>query len=318
MSGDAVNVSLIVIRAIHFAATAVTAGVLIFRTAVAEPALLSTGAARAVVMAQIVRAAWIALAMAVASGAAWVLVQAAAISGLPLREAMSADILSTVATETQFGRASEVRFALAIVLAACLACDRFLSARLLALAAGLGLAAALAWTGHAGAGADNWATVHLTADVMHLIAAAAWMGGLIPLTLLLSQASRTKVDPWPSLAWQVTGRFSFLGMASVGTITASGIVNAWMLVGSFRGLFDTEYGRLLMLKVLLFVIMLGYAAMNRLVLTPDLAVPTDDDTRLAAMGRLTHNSKIEIAVGLTIFAIVGVLGTLHPAIHFAN
>jgi len=129
MSGDAVNVSLIVIRAMHFAATAITAGVLIFRTAVAEPALLSAGAARAVVMAQIVRAAWIALAMAVASGAAWVLVQAAAISGLPLREVVSTDILSTVATETQFGMASEIRFALAIVLAACLACDRFQSAR---------------------------------------------------------------------------------------------------------------------------------------------------------------------------------------------
>jgi copper resistance protein D len=113
---------------------------------------------------------------------------------------------------------------------------------LLALVSGLGLAATLAWTGHAGAGADDWANVHLTADVMHLIAAAAWMGGLIPLALLLSQARRNKVDPWPSLAWQATRRFSVLGMVSVGTITASGIVNAWMLVGSFRGLFVTEYG----------------------------------------------------------------------------
>jgi copper resistance protein D len=63
-------------------------------------------------MAQIVQTAWIALAMTVASGAAWVLVQAAAINGLSLGEAVSTDILSTVATETQFGMASEVRFAL--------------------------------------------------------------------------------------------------------------------------------------------------------------------------------------------------------------
>ena len=49
MSGDAVNVSLIVIRAIHFAATAITAGVLIFRALVAESALDSAGAARVVV-----------------------------------------------------------------------------------------------------------------------------------------------------------------------------------------------------------------------------------------------------------------------------
>ena len=53
MSGDAVNVSLVVIRAIHFAATAITAGVLIFRAVVAEPAPDSAGAARVVVMAQL-------------------------------------------------------------------------------------------------------------------------------------------------------------------------------------------------------------------------------------------------------------------------
>ena len=50
MPGDAANVSLIVVRAIHFAATATTVGVLIFRAVVAEPAVHSTGAVRRVVM----------------------------------------------------------------------------------------------------------------------------------------------------------------------------------------------------------------------------------------------------------------------------
>jgi putative copper resistance protein D len=36
------------------------------------------------------------------------------------------------------------------------------------------------------------------------------------------------------------------------------------------------------------------------------------------MCRLTRNSKIEIALGLMIFAIVGTLGNLHPAVHLAN
>src|SRR6476646_11855000 len=121
MPGDAANVSLIVVRAIHFVGTAITAGVLIFRAVVAEPALHSAGDVRVVVMAQIVRAAWLGLAITVASGAVWVLLQAAAMSGLSLREAVTADILSTVLTETQFGTVSECRFALAIVLAACLA-----------------------------------------------------------------------------------------------------------------------------------------------------------------------------------------------------
>jgi copper resistance protein D len=313
MFGDA-NVSLIVIRAIHFAATAVTAGVLIFRAVVAEPALDSAGAARVVVMAQIVRAAWLGLAIAVASGAVWVLLQAAAMSGLSLREAVTADILSTMLTETQFGTVSECRFALAIVMAACLAYDR----HALALASGLGLVAGIAWTGHAGSTAGDWANLHLTADVLHLVAAAAWLGGLVPLAFLLSQARRNEAQAWASMASQAARRFSVLGIVSVGAIISTGIVNAWILVGSFKGLIATEYGRLLMLKIFLFIIMLAYAAINRLLLTPDLALRSDDKARLRAMCRLTRNSKIEIALGLAIFAIVGALGTLHPAVHFAN
>ena len=318
MSGDAVNASLIVIRAIHFAATAITAGILIFRVVVAEPAPDSAGAARVVVMAQIVRAAWLGLAITMASGAAWVLLQAAAMSGLSLREAVTADILATVLTETQFGTVSECRFALAIVLAACLAYDRPPLAHSLALASGLGLVAGIAWTGHAGSTAGDWANLHLTADVLHLVAAAAWLGGLVPLALLLSQARRNEVHAWASLASQAARRFSILGIVSVGTIILTGIVNAWILVGSFKGLIATEYGRLLMLKIFLFIIMLVYAAVNRFLLTPDLTLRLDDKARLKAICRLTRNSKIEIALGLGIFAIVGALGTLHPAVHFAN
>ena len=158
----------------------------------------------------------------------------------------------------------------------------------------------------------------MTADVLHLVAAAAWLGGLVPLTLLLSQALRNEADPWASLASQAVRRFSMLGIVSVGTITATGIVNGWILVGSFKALVVTEYGRLLMLKISLFAVMLVYAAINRFWLTPDLALPSDKEARLKAMRRLTRNSGIEIALGLIIFAIVGVLGTLHPAAHFAN
>jgi putative copper resistance protein D len=48
------------------------------------------------------------------------------------------------------------------------------------------------------------------------------------------------------------------------------------LVGSFKGPVATEYGRLLMLKIFLFIIMLVYAAINRFLLTPDLALRPDD------------------------------------------
>lgn len=319
MPGDAVNVSLIVVRAIHFAATAIIVGALIFGAVVAQPPLHLTGAARILVMGQmIVRAAWIGLAVTVVSGVAWVLLQAAAMSGLPLGEAATTDILSTVVMETQFGMVSEIRVALAIVLAACLSYHRLPLAQPLALASGLGLVAGIAWTGHAGSSVGEIGNVHVTADMLHLIAAAAWLGGLVPFTLLLAEARRNQDHSWASLASQAARRFSSLGMVSVGTILATGIVNAWILVGSFKGLIATEYGWLLMLKILLFMIMLAFAAINRYWLRPDLALPPDNEARLKAVRRLTRNSGIEIAFGLAIFAIVGVLGTLHPAVHFAN
>ncbi|WP_247342033.1 MULTISPECIES: copper homeostasis membrane protein CopD [unclassified Bradyrhizobium] len=318
MLGDAVNVSLIVVRAIHFAATAITVGVLIFRAVMAQPAPHLTGAARILVMEQmIVRAAWIGVAVTVASGAAWVLLEAAAMSGLPLGEAATTDILSTVLAETQFGMVSEIRVALAIVLAACLSYDRLPLAQPLALASSLGLIAGIAWTGHAGSSAGDIGSIHVMADALHLIAAAAWLGGLVPFTLLLAEVRRNQ-DHASAFVSQAARRFSSLGMLSVGTILATGIVNAWILVGSIKGLLTTEYGWLLIVKIFLFMIMLAFAAINRYWLTPDLALPLGNEAQLKAVRRLTRNSGIEIAFGLAIFAVVGVLGTLHPAVHLAN
>jgi putative copper resistance protein D len=54
---------------------------------------------------------------------------------------------------------------------------------------------------------------------------------------------------------------------------------------------------------------------NRFRLTPRLAVSSGNAPRLEVLRQLERNSTIEIALGLAIFAIVGLLGTLHPAIH---
>jgi putative copper resistance protein D len=315
MAGDAVNDSLIVIRAIHFAATALTTGTLVFRAVVADPALRSAEAEATVMRAQIRRVAWVGLAITVVSGAIWVLLEAAAMSGLALREAITANVLSTVVNETQFGLVLEIRSVLVIILAACLAFDRLAPARWLALASALGLVAAIAWTGHAGSTPGEMGLLHLTADTLHLIAAAAWTGSLVPFALLLAAARRYPGEASARLARDATQRFSLLGLASVATVLGSGIVNAWILVGSINGLFATQYGRLLMLKIALFAAMLAFAAVNRFWLTPWLALPLGSAAQPQALRQLTRNSMIEIALALMIFAIVGMLGTLHPAIH---
>jgi copper resistance protein D len=315
MAGDAVNDSLIVIRAIHFTATALTTGTLVFRAVVADPALLSAEAVPSVMRTQIRRVAWVGLAITVVSGAIWLLLEAAAMSGLALREAITADVLSTVVNETQFGLVFEIRSVLAIILAACLAYHRLPLARWLALASALGLVAAIAWTGHAGSTPGEMGLLHLTADTLHLIAAAAWTGSLVPFALLLAAARHYPCEASARLARDATQRFSTLGIASVAILLGSGIVNAWILVGSIDGLIATQYGGLLILKIALFAAMLAFAAVNRFWLTPRLASPVGNAAQPQALRRLTRNSMIEIALALMIFAIVGMLGTLHPAIH---
>jgi copper resistance protein D len=315
MTGDGVIDPLIVIRAIHFAATAMTTGTIIFQAMVAGAALHSAEPLTTVVRKQIRCLVWIGLAITGVSGAIWILLEAAAMSGLPFREAVTSEVLLTVVSDTQFGRVCEIRFVLSMILAACLAYDRFPLVPWLALASALGLVAAIAWTGHAGSTDGEMGLVHLTADALHLIAAAAWTGSLVPFAWLLAAARRHRQEPWIRLARDATQRFSALGIASVAVLLGSGIVNAWILVGSVEGLIGTQYGRLLMLKIALFAAMVGFAAVNRIWLTPRLALPSGSAVQLETLRQLTRNSMIEIALALMIFAIVGMLGTWHPAIH---
>ncbi len=107
-------------------------------------------------------------------------------------------------------------------------------------------------------------------------------------------------------------------MISVAVLIVSGLVNAWILVGSFRALLVTDYGRLLLLKIAAFAIMVAFAAVNRLWLTPRLALVAKEVAHPSALSTLRRNTLIEIALGLAIFVMVGVLGTLHPAIHLAQ
>jgi putative copper resistance protein D len=306
---------LIVVRAMHFAATTVTAGILLFRVVVAAPALRLAPPAALIVETRTLRAAWIGLAITLVSGVAWLLLQAPAMSGLSFGEAMTADVIGTVLTQTQFGLVCEIRFALAIALAACLSYDRHPSARWLGLASSLCLIAAIAATGHAGATEGTAGIVHLAADAVHLVASAAWIGGILALTLLIKATRRVNPYAWPSLVRDATERFSKLAILSVSALLATGMVNGWILVGSIQALLVTTYGQLLMLKIALFAAMLGFAVVNKFWLTPRLAGFPDRKDEPDAVRRLGRNCRIEIALGLAIFAIVGALGTIHPAIH---
>lgn len=306
--GAEIDVPMVAVRAVHFAATAAAAGALVFR-AVFDPVLHAAEQVKPVIDVRIRWLVWIGVAIAFVSGLAWLLLQTSSMSG----QAATLGEVATVINETQFGFVSMVRLALAAFLVVCLACDHRQSARWLALGFALCLIAAVAWTGHAASTPFGLGYLHLVADALHLLGAAAWTGGLMAFALLLQVLSGHRDSAHPTLQLDVVRRFSCLGIVSVATLVISGIINAWILVGSFRALVVTDYGRILMLKIAVFLVMVTLAAINRLWLTPRLGAP--DGKPVHALAR---NSVAEIVLGLIIFVIVGLLGTLHPAAHLVK
>ena len=228
------------------------------------------------------RLAWAALGLGVLSGSAWLALQAAAMGG-PGRDLPT---LGTALTGTRFGHAMLARAYARVVFALLLGHDD-----------GPGLlppatimAASLVWGGHAAAGTP----AHLAADIAHLLAAAAWVGGLLPLILAL----RAHVPVGKTLR-----RFSSMGMAAVGVLAATGIVNT-LALETLPGLVGTPHGHWLLVKLGLFTAMLGLAARNRFVLTPR-----------GEPAPLVRATLVETGLAVMLLAVVGLLGTLPPGRH---
>lgn len=252
------------------------------------------------------------LAGGVVSAIAWLAAEAVVMSGLAVRRALDRGTMSVVLGETTFGRVWLFRFALAIAFAIVLfALARVPSGRharrlsTVALVVAAGYLCALAWSGHAGASAGPQRAVHLASDALHLLAAGLWLGALPALLRLLGGSPPPLVD-----AVRAVGRFSTLGLTAVVVLIASGAVNAWFLVGSIPALFETDYGRLLLVKLVFVAAMVSLAAVNRMVLTPRLAYPDGGAMRL-----LRRNAVLEIAIGIAVVSVVAVLGITVPATH---
>jgi putative copper resistance protein D len=309
-------------RAIHFAATIAAAGAVFFLGIVAEPALRkakAAGGTLAGMRAQLAAFNWVALVTAIVSGAVWLVLLAARMADLPVAEAALAGTPWTVLAETDFGQAWAVRLLIAGLLAASLpwlaAASPVLARQraMVAMALAAALVGTLAWAGHAVAGTGLAGGVHLASDILHLIAAAAWVGALIPLALLLRAVMAERQQSNLAVAQMAVLRFSTLGIVSVGVLVGSGLVNTWVLAGSIPALIGTDYGRLLLIKIALFLVMLLFAAVNRLWLTPRLTSSSIDlaDGPLRGLGR---NTLAEAALGAIIIVIVALLGTLQPGL----
>ncbi|WLW53763.1 copper resistance CopC/CopD family protein [Streptomyces sp. YU58] len=119
-----------------------------------------------------------------------------------------------------------------------------------------GLAASWAMSEHASVGLQ--AGIAMPVDVVHLLAVAAWLGGLTALLVALYKApAETPVDS------AAVRRFSTVAFGSVVALVLTGTYQSWRQLGSWSAFTDTWYGQLLLIKIGLVALLVGIAYISR-------------------------------------------------------
>ena len=225
-------------------------------------------------------------------------------------DALGRDTITAVLFDTRFGLVWTERLALIaaifILLARRWRRPRMVEFAMLALSGAL--VASLAGIGHGSAGEGWLGVVHLFADMVHLLCAAAWLGGLVCLGYVLHKRLAGVAVAMPDVRTTLP-RFSRIGYFAVAVLLVSGCVNAIVMVPSLEALIGTVYGRVLLIKLALVGLMAAVALVNRLVVTPRII---RSDT-IAAVALLWRNVVMEQSLGVMVLAAVAVLGTIHPA-----
>jgi len=274
----------VALRAVSYASTMLLFGASLFRVYAPGP----TDRAASVRMLRRVAA------VAFLSAGLGLVVHTAVVSGEPFIRVLWSNTIGIAVRETMFGSIGTFRLILLGLFYVVPTSARPDIVRVLLSGAAL---ASMAWSGHAVGTPGN---IHVCADAIHLLAAGAWVGGLIPLAYVLAGSSIEAIV--------LAKRFSRLGITCVAALLITGIVNAWFLVGRPGALIDTPYGRLLLVKLMLFVLMLALAAVNRVRLAPRLP-------DASAAQRIARNARVEAALGSAVVLVVAVVGVMVPAAH---
>lgn len=296
LSGDGqavVETSAALIRAAAYLGTLVAAGALLFLVYAA--AGQGTGVQRASRWAR--RAAWLGL------GATVLIVplQSMVTTGLGPIAALAPDVLTSTLTGS-VGVSAGVR-----VLA--------LAGTLVAVATGavrVALTAATIATlsfvldGHTRTVEPGWLVIG--ADATHLLAGAAWLGGIV--VLAASIRSRRADDDAPGAA-RLVARFSRIATVAVVVVTLAGLALTWSLVREPRALTSTGYGWTLVAKVLVAAVVIAVGVYNNRRLVPRSTEP-------AAWARLGATLRLEAAALVVLLGLTGFLVNQRPAAEAAG
>ena len=145
-------------------------------------------------------------------------------------------------------------------------------------------------------------TVHRAADVLHIWAAAGWIGAL---AALVHACATMRATDLPRVTLMLA-RFAGMGTVIVALLVVTGMANGVMIVGvaDLPALLGSRYGWLLGAKLVLFAGMLGLAALNRWRLTPAL-----ERSGMGAIAALRLSLAVETSAAMGILMLVGWLGT---------
>ncbi len=219
---------------------------------------------------------------------------------VPLRE--DAAILLT----TEWGRAWVLGAAGAVLapmlfLAASSTARRGTGSRaswVLATVVAAGMCAFPALTGHA-AGSEGLRWLLIPADILHVLAAGSWVGGLLFVLVAEAGARRRDGDGSGVLA-DVVPVFSPVALASAGLLVATGVLAAFVHVESVGALFASTYGRLLLAKVALALFVMVLGAINWRRLTPLLVNEWSD-------APIRRNAMRELVVAQVVILVTALL-----------
>ena len=227
-----------------------------------------------------------------------------AIIGDGWSDAVAPGMLWTVVWRTSIGHAWLADMAASILLLGAVYCSDARRPAAVTVTAGL-LMFSVVLTGHAMMH-EGWLGYSQQAnDLLHVLAAGAWVGALVPLFGIMRE-----FDDGPETGSRLVAleRFSTAGRLAVVVILATGLVNTLLIVGRLPTDWSSPYQLLLAIKIVVVLVMVALAARNRLVLTPRLRHGQPGASALMRSAILG-----EVLLGVCAIALVSVFGTLDPS-----
>jgi copper resistance protein D len=247
------------------------------------------------------RVALIASLVAFITAIAWLALESAAMAD-DWSAAINPETIAGVLTDTAFGHMWAAHLVLAAALVAVVAFSRAGWAATSIVSAAL--LTSLGLVGHAAMQMGAEGVLHRANHAIHLMAAGAWIGGLVPFAMCLRAYQH---DDLRKDAVRAMAGFSFWGQLIVAAIVLTGVVNIALTSRHPPLPPTTPYRALLIVKLLIVAIMIALALFNRFVLAPRIK------TSANALATLRATSLVEIALGCVVVALVSVFALLDPA-----